>query len=472
MSKLKGGARLMIGFSGTSVKAEFAETLIETGARSVVLFARNVVDAAQTRRLTDSIRALVDWPLVIAIDQEGGSVVRLEKGVAVFPGNMTLGAGSDEKTAEEVGRALASEMSACGIDLVLAPVVDLQVSDENPIVGFRSFGTDEDRVVALARATVRGFEQGGCSACLKHFPGLGLAVVDPHVGLPVIHATEEEMVRPHMKIFADVLEQGGHPLAVMTTHVRVPQLDENNMATSSSIFVTEHLRDKMSFGGCIITDDLEMGGAAELGSIREAVVKAALAGHDLMVICHRHDLQREAARALSEALNDGRLSQDDHETSVERITSLYRPDKPTLDQMDREKHQQLAESVARAGVTFLRDHQNVGSRLGEIHWHICRCSNPKLFEEFSSYLPIDRSLQKCGRIFLACNLAEDKEELDRLMLQAENHQGDLVVVLLRSPVDLALIPKSLPVVTAFGSRSCHLQAVAQVLSGQGRQPGE
>ncbi len=464
MSELKGGARLMIGFSGTSVNPDLAETLIETGARSVILFARNVLDAQQTRRLTDSIRSLVDWPLVIAMDQEGGSVLRLEKGVTVFPGNMTLGAGSHEKTGEEVGRALAQEMSACGIDLVLAPVVDLQVGDDNPIVGFRSFGSDQSRVVALARATVRGLGQGGCSACLKHFPGLGLAVVDPHVGLPVIHAKAEDMIEPHMKIFADVLEEDGFPLAVMTTHVCLPQIDAVNMATSSPILVNEYLREKMSFGGCIMTDDLEMGGAAELGSMGESVVKAAMAGHDLMVICHRHDLQREAALALSEALSDGRLSRDEHEAAVARIISLYRPDKPTLDQIDSEKHQELAQSVARAGVTFLRDPQNVGERLGEIHWHLCRCSNPRLSEEFSSYLPVDRSPQKCGRIFLACNLAGDKEELDRLMLQAANHQGDLVVVLLRSPVDLAFIPEDLAVLTAFGSKSCHLRALAETLS--------
>src|SRR5262245_28542106 len=150
-----GGARLMFGFQGTRPGSELADLLLETGARGVILFARNIVDADQTRALIEEIRGLVPWPLVLAVDQEGGAVVRVARGATVFPGNMALGAADSEELAERQGLESGRQLAAMGFDLNLAPVVDLQTNPANPGIGIRSLGAELDRAAPLAEALVR-----------------------------------------------------------------------------------------------------------------------------------------------------------------------------------------------------------------------------------------------------------------------------------------------------------------------------
>jgi beta-N-acetylhexosaminidase len=196
----------MIGFHGTRPSDALKRVLHETGARSVILFARNIENAAQCRELIDGIRAMVDWPLLVAVDQEGGAVVRVLEGATVFPGNMALGAANDVELARAQGRESGAQLAAMGFDLNLAPVVDLQTNPANPGIGIRSLGAQRDRAVALARALVQGHAEHGVASCLKHFPGKGAASVDAHIDLPVLEMPRSEFEEPHLRAFVELFD--------------------------------------------------------------------------------------------------------------------------------------------------------------------------------------------------------------------------------------------------------------------------
>ena len=321
MSDYPAGARLMLGFHGLTPSSELAELLHETQARSIILFARNIVDAAQCRELIAGVRALVPWPLLVAVDQEGGAVVRLTSGATVFPGNMTLGAADDEDLARRVGQASGAELAGIGFDLNLGPVIDLQTNPANPGIGIRSFGAQRERALALARAWIQGHAEHGVAACIKHFPGKGAAAVDAHLDLPILELSLEDFRDPHLRIFEDLFDCE-ESLTVMTTHIIVRGLDPDLPATLSPRVVKALLREELGFDGLVISDDLEMGAIEKHHGVVQAALQAAIAGHDVLPICHSLGLQRRAAKLLAEALADGRLDLGEHERACRRIEAL------------------------------------------------------------------------------------------------------------------------------------------------------
>lgn len=313
----------MIGYSGAEPDEEFARVLRETGAMGVILFARNAASAAAAEKAIKRLRSFVDRPLVVAVDQEGGAVVRLVDGVTTFPGNAALGAAGDVELARAQGEIVGRQLAAAGFDLNLAPVVDRALPGRHPIVGTRSFGDNPKLVAAMARALIDGHHAGGVGSCLKHFPGLGAAHLDPHEELPRLDGGPDGRAHADVAVFADVLKGEPRP-AVMTTHVIAPHLDPDNPVTFSPKVVRGLLRGDLEFGGVIIADDLEMGAIIKHHAMGEAVVACAAAGHDFIPVCHDANRQLEAARAMAQALEEGVLDRDEHEAAVARIAALAR----------------------------------------------------------------------------------------------------------------------------------------------------
>ncbi len=319
-----GGARLMVGFHGRTVDDATRELLLETRARSVILFGRNVTDANQVRDLVTEIRDLVPWPLLIAVDQEGGAVNRIEQGVFVSPGARALGAlprALGLKSSREVGRRIGADLAGMGIDLNLAPVVDLLHAQSRTGLELRSFGRDPDAVVGLAEAFLAGQREGGVAGCIKHYPGLGVAAADPHGELPGVSedlvSDFEEGREVFHRLVADIA-----PAALMTTHLVTPG-SRGEWVTGSRKEVYGRLRTEWNYEGLILADCLEMAGAASrAGGTVRAVLEAARAGHDVLPVCHTIALQREAARALEAALKTGDLDPTEHAASVARIEAL------------------------------------------------------------------------------------------------------------------------------------------------------
>jgi beta-N-acetylhexosaminidase len=313
------GSLFLFGIEGKKPSRGSVSLLRDTGASGVLLLARNIDSPAQVRALASELVQRVGRPLLFSVDHEGGWVLRFKSGLTAFPGNDALGRGRDPKLAYATGRQMALELSALGINLNLAPVLDVATADYNPGIGIRSFGADPKLVGALGAAFVRGLQDHGVSACAKHFPGKGAATKDAHVELPVIRLPRGDFERVHLAPFAAAVAAGVD--CVMTSHVLYPALDKTP-ATFSPRITRVILRDRLGFGGVVISDDLCMGAVAGREPIQTAAVKAIQAGHDLLIVAHGEQTQREAAELLEQAASDGAVSAEDLASAEGRVASL------------------------------------------------------------------------------------------------------------------------------------------------------
>lgn len=317
------GQLFMLGFIGTSVTEELSGLLRDYRPGGLILFARNLEDAGQIIRLTNDLQhASPDSPLLISIDQEGGRVSRLPAGFTIFPSCASLGL-CDAAVAYEAAAVTAAELRAVGINMNMAPVLDVHSNPANPIIGDRAFGTDPARVSELGLATIRGLQDHRVVACGKHFPGHGDTAADSHKELPVVTASRERLEDTELRPFREVIGHGEQgPSAIMTAHVLYPALDAKLPATLSSTILSGLLRHQLGFDGLILTDDMEMHAIIDHYGIEEASVLAVQAGADVLLICKDRERQLAAMQAVRRAVEDGRIAEDRLETSLRRIARI------------------------------------------------------------------------------------------------------------------------------------------------------
>ncbi|MEU4561270.1 glycoside hydrolase family 3 N-terminal domain-containing protein [Actinoplanes sp. NPDC023936] len=313
---------LLAAFPGATAP-DWALELVADGLAGHTLFATNVADIAQLAALTGTLRSARP-DVLVAIDEEGGDVTRLgHRTGSPYPGNAALGAVDDPDLTRRVYAAIGGDLAAAGVNLDLAPTVDVNTADENPIIGTRSFGADPDLVARHAAAAVIGLESTGVAACAKHFPGHGATVSDSHLELPTVDVPLDVLRRRDLPPFAAAVAAGAQ--AVMSAHIRVPALTGDLPATFSRAALTGLLRDELGFRGTIVTDALEMRGAAgAAGSIPLAAVAALAAGADLL--CIGASVNRELVDAVADeiaaAVGDGRLAQSRLEGAAARTAAL------------------------------------------------------------------------------------------------------------------------------------------------------
>jgi beta-N-acetylhexosaminidase len=285
------------------------------GLGGIVLFADNVADRARAAALTDSLRA-ERAALVIAIDEEGGDVTRLEAaGGSSYPGNLALGVVDDTELTEGVAAAIAAELTGIGVTMNLAPVADVNSNPENPVIGVRSFGSDPDLVARHVAAFVAGTQRVGIAACAKHFPGHGDTAVDSHLELPTVEGDLREALLP----FGAAIEAG--VASIMTGHLVVPELDDAP-ATLSPRIVSGLLRDEFGFDGLVLSDALEMRAISGTAGLEEGAVKALEAGVDALCLgrVQGEDVVENVHEAVVEAVHSGRLSADRVAEAAGRIS--------------------------------------------------------------------------------------------------------------------------------------------------------
>jgi beta-N-acetylhexosaminidase len=313
---------LLAAFPG-SAPPDWALGLIADGLAGHTLFGRNVTNPAQVAASTAALRA-VRPDVLIAIDEEGGDVTRLAHATgSPYPGNAALGAVNDIGLTRRVYQAIGAELASLGINVNLAPTVDVNSADDNPIIGTRSFGADPIRVAAHSAAAVAGLQAVGVAACAKHFPGHGATVADSHYELPTVDVPLDLLRVRDLPPFAAVVAADAK--AIMTAHIRVPALTGDGPATFSRAVLVDLLRREYGFAGAIITDALEMKGAAlAAGGIGPAAVRALDAGADLLCIGADVDaaLVEEVAAEIVTALLDGRLATARVEEAAARADAL------------------------------------------------------------------------------------------------------------------------------------------------------
>ena len=315
---------LMAPFTGTELPAWLGEAL-DAGLASVILFGHNTPDPDTAGALARAVHARAEH-CVVAIDEEGGDVTRLQSATgSALPTAWALGEIDDPELTRAAGRALGALLAACDLDLDLAPVLDVSTDPANPVIGTRAFGDDPDRVAAHARAFATGLTEAGLGTCAKHFPGHGATATDSHTALPRIDLDRPQFEQEHLAPWriAPWLD------SVMTAHVLVPALGEGPASISAW---SRPLLDRAvggSFHGLVITDALDMAAVAAEPGYGEAAVRAIEAGADLLCLgtsLRRDDQQmlREAHDALVGAVTSGRLDREVLHARAERTRERLR----------------------------------------------------------------------------------------------------------------------------------------------------
>ncbi len=266
------GRLLWVSLPGPELTAADREFLERVDPLGVVIFRENVRNAAQVKSLIEEIRSVPGSPRLLAVDQEGGRVARLSDGVPALPAMKILGA-QPEREVEDAGFSLGEALHRLGFDVDFAPVLDVDSNPQNPIIGDRAFSSDPKEAGLKALAFARGLLRAGILPCGKHFPGHGDTSLDSHVALPVVEAPLSLLESRELVPFRMAIE-GEIPL-MMTAHVVYPSWDRAVPATLSRTVVTGILREKMHYGGLVLSDDLLMAAVA-----RGGVVEAALASID------------------------------------------------------------------------------------------------------------------------------------------------------------------------------------------------
>jgi beta-N-acetylhexosaminidase len=313
---------LLAAFAGKSAPS-WSLRLLTDGLAGLALFGCNIAEAAQVARLTAELRA-VRPDALIAIDEEGGDVTRLAHLTgSPYPGNAALGAVDDPDLTRSVYAAIGADLTAAGVNLDLAPTLDVNTADDNPVIGTRSFGADPLRVARHATAAIAGLQATGVAACAKHFPGHGATTTDSHVELPTVDVPLAVLRGRDLPPFAAAV--AAEAQAIMTAHIRVPSLTGSGPATFSRAVLTDLLRAEYGFRGTVVTDALEMKGASEAaGGIGLAAVLALAAGADLLCIGARvdHELVEAVAAEIVAGVGDGRLAPSRLEEAAERNAAL------------------------------------------------------------------------------------------------------------------------------------------------------
>ncbi len=308
---------ILPGFEGPTVP-DWVRRRLDEGLGGVVLYAWNVGSPEQLAELTAALRSERE-DVVVATDEEGGDVTRLEAATgSSYPGSAALGVIDDVGLTERVAASLGAELAAAGVNLDLAPVADVNTNPRNPVIGVRSFGADSELVARHVAASVRGFQAAGVAACAKHFPGHGDTSVDSHLALPVVDSLDPRAVEPFRAAIAAGVR------SIMSAHIVVRSLGDVP-ATMSREILHDLLRVDLGFEGVVVTDALEMKAISETVGVEEGAVRAVAAGAD--ALCLGHDLFDPSVVSVRDALVDavrvGRLPEARLVEAAARVSALF-----------------------------------------------------------------------------------------------------------------------------------------------------
>jgi beta-N-acetylhexosaminidase len=315
---------LLLGFVGPVAPRWLLDALGD-GLGGVVLFGSNVGDGTGLADLTGALRKAAGRDIVIALDEEGGDVTRLDsRRGSTSPGAAALGQLDDPDATESVYAAIGARLADVGVTTDLAPVADVNSDPLNPVIGVRSFSADPDVAARHVAAAVRGLQSGGVAACVKHFPGHGATRSDSHHEVAVLDRSRAELDEVDLSPFRAAVDAGAR--AIMTGHLFVPSLDPENLATISPAITTGLLRGELGFTGTVVTDALEMKAVSATIGMVEGFVAALTAGADAIETGARDypELVEQIPLAVADALTTGRLSAERLDDAGRRTRMLSR----------------------------------------------------------------------------------------------------------------------------------------------------
>ena len=418
------GQRLVFGFPGTTIPAEFAALVREYKIGNVILFRYNIESLPQLARLCADIQELVrgatGHDAFITIDQEGGMVTRLPWDAVNVPGSMALAATGKPENAVLAAEITARQLRGVGVNFNLAPDLDVNSNPMNPVIGVRSFGDDPQSVALFGTKAVEGYKNGGMLCCGKHFPGHGDTAVDSHIGLPCIEKTMDELEACELISFRAAIK-AGIP-AIMSSHILFPNIEPNGVpATMSRTIMHGLLRETLGFDGLILSDCMVMDAIRRHYGTAHGVVEAMRAGVDMVFVSSNADLQRESAAAALAAAESGSIDARELDVSAERILcAKERWIHPAeLESAGRAEDFAAAARMAREAVTAVRGKACRASEktffCGCADYRMTQASNAdpeaKAFPEYMG--------ARFGAKFAVCSKDPDEKEIAELVKCAD-----------------------------------------------------
>ena len=323
--KEKIGQLVMFGFAGTdTVSSEFAKIMEDYAVGNVILYGANIArddrDGGFDRcaKLTKDVRAhsATSIPLLISIDVEGGNVTRF-RWRTKLQSAQALGRQDDAEAARLQFQRVATALLDVGVNVDLAPVLDVARNPAGTMLGQRIISSDPETAERIGCACIEGLQTGGCLSVVKHFPGHGATASDSHDATPVVKKSLAELQSYEFLPFEGAVAAGVD--GVMVAHILYPEIDPEQVASQSAVFITDVLRGDMGFEGVVMADDFRMNGLRSRASLDEAAVRFILAGGDLILCGANHSYQRSILKGLADAVADGTISEERLNESVVRI---------------------------------------------------------------------------------------------------------------------------------------------------------
>lgn len=315
----KAGQIMMVGIRGKEAAGDAADFINNRSAGGIILFDRNMESPGQVAELTNSLqnaakKSPLSLPLMISVDQEGGMVTRMKEKVSPIPSQQQLGHTSTAADVYDVANLNGKELSAMGITINLAPVLDLSSTDT------RSFGENPEKTYEYGTSSIKGLNDAGITGALKHFPGNGRSQVDPHKDSSAVEADQLDLensdIYPFKRIIAETDNQN---FFTLVTHIKYPAYDKEKPASLSPVIIKDLLRKKLGFEGIVVTDDLEMGAVNKYYTYKDMGVEAVNAGADLLLVCHEYKNQVEVYDGIVAAIKSGKIKQERIDEAVKRI---------------------------------------------------------------------------------------------------------------------------------------------------------
>ena len=312
------GQLIMVGLPTTYLDEEYKELIKKYKIGNYILFARNYSDTNQMKSFMKELYEYTNkitnsFPLV-SIDQEGGMVVRLFKDVTFPASPLTTSASSISDAPYKTGYIIGKDMMKLGLNLNLAPCLEINEELSNPLVNIRGYGAHKELVLKNASRFVKGIQDSGALSCIKHFPGAGSSTKDSHLELPIITESKEYLTTNNMYPFLHLLESD----AIMSSHDLYESFD-NLPCTLSKIMLTDLLRKQYNYKGLIISDGMEMKAIFDHYGMGKGTVMALNAGCDILLVCHDYEYQVEAFESIKQAIKNNELSIDLIKEKVRRI---------------------------------------------------------------------------------------------------------------------------------------------------------
>lgn len=373
MPALPLGQLLIVGFKGTELNEGLDQVLRESKPGAILLFSRNVKSAEQVAQLNFNAQALSrkisKSPLLIAIDQEGGNVIRIRNS-PTLPSALAIAKTRDATVAHRAGAATGRLLKSLGINMNLAPVVDVSDPDTDKFLGTRSFGNDAVRVAKMATALSMGLQENGVLPIAKHFPGHGNASGDSHLVAATNPSDRGALFARDLVPYKSLAKYLKKPWGAMLAHVSFPAVDESGApATFSKPIVTGILRKEVSASALVMTDDIEMAGAGSEADVGLRAVRAIEAGADMVMIAWNRKIQKQVLAALTDAVLTGRLKRSRVEEAlrhVARAKQIYAPEIAKLATRDEltqslknPEFTNLGNAVLRAAARDLEDRRSL-----------------------------------------------------------------------------------------------------------------